>query len=295
MFEFYIYMRTNSIHYSSNNTYFKPFDKTDLSFSAMKSSQFNGVDYYSMRKLKAPIEKFNSLSDFYKWALVKIKTDFVGKEFPARTKATADTRQDIINQWLQGTLVNTKQYTYAFVLSILKDITKMLKSNNDDLPLIFNEHALNKTSENIKAKISENKNLKLSFISLYKKNLLDLVPILKRDNPKEWVVIKSIPNDPLNYEDNVTRLQMLSHRTWCTKTSTARMHLMYGDIHILLENNEPHLAVRFFDNEIDEIQGVGNRGIAKKDIPLIEEYIAKNGYVLSENVSDEINKLKAKK
>ena len=122
---------------------------------------------------------------------------------------------------------------------------------------------------------TENKNLKLSFINLYKKNLLEIVPVLKHDNPKEWVVIKSISNDPLNYEDNATQLQILSHRTWCTKTSTAKMHLMYGDIHILLENSKPRLAVRFFDNEIDEIQGLGNRGIAKKDIPLIEEYSAK--------------------
>ena len=98
----------------------------------------------------------------------------------------------------------------------------------------------------------------------------------------------------LNYEDNITRLQLLSHRSWCTKTSTARMHLMYGDIHILLEKGEPRVALRFFEDVIDEVQSVGNRGINLKDIPVVEEYVKTNGFELSENVQREINKLKQK-
>ena len=294
MFGFYTYMQINSVQYKSHNTYKMPFNNGNKAFSAMKSSQFQGLDYFSVRKLKAPIEKFDSLSDFYKWALAKIKTDFAGKEYPARTDSIANSRQDIINQWMYGTLVNARQYSYAFILAILKDITKMLKPNNDDLPLIFNKRALLETSQDITAEIENNKNSTLSFMNINKKNLLNLIPSFNSNEPQKWVVIKSVPNDPLNYDDNVTRLQLLSHRTWCTKTSTAMMHLMYGDIHILLENNEPRLAIRFFGDQIEEIQGVGNRGVVKKDIPIIEEYVARNGYILGEDVSREINKLKGK-
>ena len=69
---------------------------------------------------------------------------------------------------------------------------------------------------------------------------------------------------------------------------------MYGDIHILLEKGEPRVALRFFEDVIDEVQSVGNRGINLKDIPVVEEYVKTNGFELSENVQREINKLKQK-
>ncbi len=263
-------------------------------FSAMKASAFSGIDYFCMRKLKAPIEKFNTRNDFQRWALEKLKNKFLEAEYGGRGKNTKVERKDIMNQWLQGMLTNTRKYTYAFALVALQNIVHALKPDNDDLPVVYNDNALTRTMEEISGKIGQNKDASISFRNIYKKHLLSLLPQTRNKDNENWVVINSIPHDPRNYEDNITRLQLLSHRSWCTKTSTARMHLMYGDIHILLEKGEPRVALRFFEDVIDEVQSVGNRGINLKDIPVVEEYVKTNGFELSENVQREINKLKQK-
>lgn len=287
MFKFYISMQITKINLHSPD-----YKSGTPSFSAMKASAFNGVDYYCMRKLKAPIEKFNTLRDFQLWAFEQLKNKFRGVEYGGRGKNTAVERKDIINQWLQGMLTNTQKYSYAFALVALQNIIHTLKPDNDDLPVIYNDNALTKTHNEISDKISFHKDTSVSFRNIYKKHLLSLLPQIKNNKDENWVVIHSIPNDPQNYEDNITRLQLLSHRSWCTKTSTARMHLMYGDIHIMLEKGEPRIALRFFEDEINEIQSIGNRGINPKDIPVIEKYIDINGFRLSANIKHEIETLK---
>lgn len=288
MFGFYTGMRINGIE-----TY-KVKNMSNPAFSSMKASAFNGIDYFCMRKLKAPIEKFNTRNDFQRWALEKLKNKFLEAEYGGRGKNTKVERKDIMNQWLQGMLTNTRKYTYAFALVALQNIVHALKPDNDDLPVVYNDNALTRTMEEISGKIGQNKDASISFRNIYKKHLLSLLPQTRNKDNENWVVINSIPHDPRNYEDNITRLQLLSHRSWCTKTSTARMHLMYGDIHILLEKGEPRVALRFFEDVIDEVQSVGNRGINLKDIPVVEEYVKTNGFELSENVQREINKLKQK-
>ena len=143
--------------------------------------------------------------------------------------------------------------------------------------------------------MEQNKDASISFRNIYKKHLLSLLPQTKNKDDENWVIIKSIPHDPKHYEDNITRLQLLSHRSWCTKTSTARMHLMYGDIHILLEKGQPRVALRFFDDVVDEVQSIGNRGINPKDIDIVEKYVETNGFKLSENVLNEISTRRQKK
>ena len=288
MFGFNTNMRIQNVTFKTLNTPDNP------AFSAMKASDFCGVDYFCMRKLKAPIEKFNTKTDFQRWALERLKNRFLEAEFGGRGKNTKIERKDIINQWLQGMLTNTRKYTYAFALVVLQNIIHGLKPDNDDLPVIYNDNALTKTLDEIHDTVLNNKEAPISFKNTYKKHLLSLLPQMKNKSDENWIIINSIPNDPLHYEDNITRLQLLSHRSWCTKTSNARMHLMYGDIHILLEKGQPRVALRFFEDEIDEIQSIGNRGISAKDVPVVEEYINKNGYKLSKDVLREINDLKQK-
>ena len=289
MFGFYTGMRINRTEiYQVKST-------SNPAFSSMKASAFKGMDYFCMRKLKAPIEKFDALKDFQRWALERLKNKFLEAEYGGRGKNTGVERKDIMNQWLQGMLTNTRKYTYAFALVVLQNIIHGLKPDNDDLPVIYNDNALTKTMEEISGKVEQNKDASISFRNIYKKHLLSLLPQTKNKDDENWVIIKSIPHDPKHYEDNITRLQLLSHRSWCTKTSTARMHLMYGDIHILLEKGQPRVALRFFDDVVDEVQSIGNRGINPKDIDVVEKYVETNGFKLSENVLNEISTRRQKK
>ena len=53
-----------SNHYQAKNQ--------NPNFTAMKKSQFSGLDFFIVEKFKAPIEKFNTNKDFQTWA----KTQF---------------------------------------------------------------------------------------------------------------------------------------------------------------------------------------------------------------------------
>lgn len=291
MFGFNIVMRVNNIQSQSLNS---TINYSNPAFLAMKASGFSGIDYFCMRKLKAPIEKFDTLKDFQRWALERIKNKFLEAEYGGRGKNTKIERKDIINQWLQGMLANTKKYTYAFALVVLQNIIHGLKPDNDDLPVIYNDNALTETLKEISGKVEQNKDEPVSFRNIYKKHLLSLLPQTTNKDDENWVIIKSIPHDPRHYEDNITRLQLLSHRSWCTKTSNARTHLLYGDIHILLEKGQPRVALRFFEDTIDEIQSIGNRGINPKDVQVIEKYVNANGYTLNKDILLEISRLKQK-
>ena len=102
-------------------------------------------------------------------------------------------------------------------------------------------------------------------------------------------VIESLTNNPRNYEKNVTKLQVLSHRSWCTKAPYASTLLMYANFHLLMENGKPKAIIRVMeDGVVEEIQSIGNRGPIKEDLPAIEEYIQQQKFTLDENTRHSI-------
>ena len=256
-------------------------------FAAMKSSQFKGVDYICMRKLKAPIEKFNTQKDFQRWALNEIRTK--NYKFPARTEKFDKLRNDLLNKWLQ-IFCWQPQYPFAFALVFINEICKNLKPDNDDIPEIYNPTALQKTYEEIQTK---NNDTQFRFLDIYKNHLGN---ILEGNSIPEngWLKIPSLNNDVNNYEKNVTKLQVLSHRTWCTKTPYASMQLMYADFHLLLQDKKPRAIIRVMDdNVVEEIQSIGNHGPTLEDLPLIETYINENKFLLHPNVKNMIEWVKS--
>ena len=256
-------------------------------FVAMKSSQFKGVDYICMRKLKAPIEKFDTIKDFQRWALGEIRAK--NYNYPARTEKFDKLRNDLLNKWLQ-VFCWQPQYPFAFALVFINEICKNLKPDNDDIPEIYNQTALKKTYDEIQTKDNDTQ---FRFLDIYKNHLGD---ILEGNSIPDngWLIIPSLNNDEINYERNVTKLQVLSHRTWCTKTPYASMQLMYADFHLLLQDKKTRAIIRVMeDNVVEEIQSIGNHGPTLEDLPLIEAYISENNFVLHPNVQKMIEWVKS--
>ena len=271
-------MRVSSI--DNNRKYVNP------TFNAMKASQFKGVDYICMRKLKAPIEKFDTLRDFQMWAFSKIKEK--SYNFPARTDKVELLRKDMLSKWVQAFCFDRK-YPMAFLLVMLNEFCKELKPTNDDIPQVYNPTALKNTYEEIQTK---GDNVQFRFTDVYNKHLKN---ILDTDSLPEngWFVIKSLANDCKNYEKNTTMLQVLSHRTWCTKSPYAATHLMYADFHLLMKEGKTQAIIRVMDdNVVEEIQSIGNHGPLLEDLPAIEEYISEQGFKLNPNIVNMLNWVK---
>ena len=264
------------------------------SFSAMKAHDFKGADYVCMRKLKnVPIEQFNSRADFINWSIEKIK-EYCHPSFsmPARTAEVTQTRKLLINQWIKELLTHTSEFPIPFSLVMIKDIIKNLKPNNDAYPMVFNFKAAKATLAELATK---EKDPYVDASKIYSKHLLNMFLDKSNNGQKRWHVMKSLTHDPVNYENNATKVQLLSHHTWCSANATAKTHLIYGDIHILEEKNSPRVAIRFMDDVIDEIQSVGNKGIIPEDLGVVVDYISKNKFKVSESIQKQIDKLSSAK
>ena len=256
-------------------------------FNAMKASQFKGVDYVCMRKLKAPIEKFDTLNDFQRWAFEKIKTK--SYNFPARTEKVENLRKDLIAKWIQQFCFD-RRYPFGFALVMLNELCKELKTTNDDIPQILNTTALKNTYDEIKDKDGT---VQFKFLDVYNKHLKNVFD--EKSVPENgWLIINSLSNDYKNYDRNTTKLQVLSHRSWCTKSPYAATHLMYADFHLLMRAGKPQAILRVMeDGVVEEIQSIGNNGPIPEDLPAIEKYIGENKLVLHPNVVEIINQVKS--
>ena len=256
-------------------------------FNAMKASQFKGVDYICMRKLKAPIEKFDSIRDFQKWAFDEIKTK--SYNYPARTEKVELLRKDMLSKWVSSFCFDRK-YPIAFLFVMLKEFCKNLKPTNDDIPPVYNPTALKNTFEEIKTK---GEDVQFRFTDVYNKHLKSIFNSVKIPE-NGWMVIKSLTNDCQNYERNCTMLQVLSHRSWCTKSPYASTHLLYADFHLLMQEGKPQAIIRVGDDDVvEEIQSIGNLGPLPDDLPAIEKYIHENKLSLHSDVVEMIKSVKS--
>jgi len=260
-----------------------------VSFGAMKKSQFSGIDFAVVEKFKAPIETFNSVSDFEKWA----KEQFVEccGEHPGRKKSVTYQRQKMVDNW-SYLLNNSCGYTPAERYLIINGVTRDLKPNNDAICPAIDRETLNKTMAELKEKLSKNERLLFSFSEMYKKNLKDkyMECMNVSKDTTGWIVIPSKENDPENFRRNVQTLQSLSAHEWCTKHGGADYYLNEGDMHIYMENGKPKLAIRFTDDVIDEINGeLNDRVIPKEYIGILDDYIKTNDFLMMERPENDLN------
>ncbi len=180
-------------------------------------------------------------------------------------------------------------------------ITSELKENNRHIPVPFDAKALAQTVEDFEAIPAISRRVRCaspSFLEMYTHRLRDNVLLEKglSNNNSVWVKIPGIKKDPVNKEKNISTLETLSCRNWCTRSSVdkAEAALEEGNFYIYLErdkkNNlwQPLVGMASYQNKIDQIQGIENNNV----IPLnqlenIKSFIKENGLKCQSGISDE--------
>ena len=258
-----------------------------VNFSAMKKSQFKGIDFAVVEKFKAPIEKFDTISDLHKWAESKCNR-IVNADYGGRTIDVKFDRICQINDW-DSYLNDPKLYSSTEQLVILNGITRGLKPKNETICPVFNKQVLDKTLTGIKSELSKDKEYQFNFGQMYRTNLREMYSKLGETDPDstKWIVIPSKRNDPEHFEENIKKLQSLSCHEWCTKYGGAKMYLNDGDIHIYLENGNPKLVIRFDEDIIKEVNSEHNDYIIPdKYLKMMNDYIKDNDYLTTERVDN---------
>lgn len=265
----------NVCGYQSNNSYAP-------SFGAMKKSMFKGIDLAVVEKFKAPIEKFDTNADLQHWA--ESKFDLVcHHDYGGRTMSTSYQRQNAVEEWQSA--LNRGSYSPTERYLIINGVTKGLKPNEDTMCMAHNKSVLDDTLTELKNKLEDNPKEQFDFGKMYKSHLRQLYSAGEKidENTTKWVVIPSKINDAENFNDNVKRLQSLSHDNWCTKEKGADLYLRDGDFHIYFEKGKPKIALRFVDDEIREIQGVNNDRIIQPEyIEIMEKHLKDNNLYLGD-------------
>lgn len=276
------------------------------SFKAMKKSQFTGINHAVVEKFKAPIEKFDTMSDFQSWAQGLVN-NIKESNFGGRYAEVVAQRTAMLKEWVNYVTKENEAYTPAIALLILAAITKSLKPNNDDIPPTLNKGVLSDCVSEIDKNSSVNPKYSFNFNKMYqtklKASLLNTARVT--DNTTGWIEIPSKTNDPDNFESNVEKLKALSHKNWCTKSFNAENYLSEGDFHIYMENGVPKLGVRFDGDKVEEIQGeLNNSKIPIAYLDTVKEHIAQEKLSLSnemeeaisdrEKIVDEVSKIKEK-
>lgn len=248
--------RDKSISYNTRVTKLAPLKHDTISFRAMKKSQFAGINHAIVEKFKAPIEKFNTQSDFQNWASNTAK-NIMSKNYGGRQAETVEQRKYMLKEWTDYVFNENTAYTGAIGLLILNAVTKNLKPDNDKIPPVLNKGILADCISEIDRNASSDNQYQFDLRKMYETKLGALY--LENSNVSTdktgWVVIPSKSNDPEHFEENVEKLKALSHKNWCTKSFNAEPYLSDGDFHVYLENGQPKLGVRFIGAKIGEIQG----------------------------------------
>lgn len=251
-------------------------------FTAVKKSQFNGIDYAVVEKFKPPIEKFNSCEDLQTWAEEKCR-DIIHSDLGGRNKEIYFQRREELLNW--GKNLNYENKTNSEKLFVLSGITKHLNQNDDTYVPVYDEIVLKKSLEEIKLLTKDKKNPHLSFNEIYRKNLIDSVILNENSNLENiWVHIPSKKENRNDYKDNIKKLQIISSQHWCTKSEHAKDFLRDCDFDIYLENRSPKLAIKSEEGYIIEIEDeLNSRKVPSDYKKIIKNYIKERDMVLSES------------
>lgn len=270
---------------SRNNKTFRPTIQRNgkQNFCALKKSALKSFDLECVNRFKAPIETFNSIEHLHKWATNKLKDTLKPAKYRAEDYVITAERIDILETW-ENFLTKDKDYKNNPTLSLIiaDGITHNLSNTNKDIPPILYPKALLETIRQIRKNMSEIKGYSFNFEKTYtanlRKNVAKDINSITNSNETKWVKIPSADNDNANFDMNVEKLKILSHRTWCTKFTHARPYLSAGDMYIYLEKGQPKVCIRMINDSIDEIQGKKNNGqIPLDEIDNVIELINKEG------------------
>ena len=270
-------------------------NKGKIVFGAMKKSAFKGFDLECVNRFKAPIETFNSIDNLHKWAKNKLRDTLKPAKYRVEDCVITAERMDILEAW-GSFFTRDKAYKNNPTLSLIiaDGITHNLNNTNKDIPPILYPKALIETVRQIRKNMSEVKGYSFNFEKIYsanlRKNVMKDVELVANSNETKWIKIPSADNDDKNFDMNVEKLRILSHRTWCTKFTHARPYLSAGDMYIYLEKGQPKICIRMINDSIDEIQGKKNNGqVPLDEIENVIEFINKEGLdyrLIQKNIKD---------
>lgn len=260
----------------------------NVSFTAMKKSQFSGIDFSVVEKLKAPIERFNTIEDFQNWAGGKYH-ELIKSDFGGLSDAVANQRHSMSKEW-NYMLSDGDKFSPAERLLIFNGISKDLKPNDNTYMPAYNRIVLDKTMSEVHDKLSADKKSLFNFGEMYKANMKDYYAKEITEDYTGWVIIPSRINDRENFDTNVRKLQSISGAHWCTKSTHAKPYLAEGDFHIYFENGSPKIAMRFDNDVVVEFQGESNDDrLVPKYFNILEKYVEKNDLCLKDKAEKEFD------
>ncbi len=264
-----------------------------VSFGALKKSHFSGINLSIVERFKAPIEKFNSIADFYEWSAKNVEK-VTGKDLHGRKEFITTRRNAIFREWYEHVTNKNEGYTPAEQHFILDSITSDLKPNNDRLPPKLNKSLLAKSLDYVKKELGKDSKQQFNLNKIYQKELISqYVGNTKIDeNLTKWVVIPSLEHDPANFTKNLEMLKECSSNHWCTKTTEGEHYLEKGDFHIYIENGKPKLVLRLQGGVVKEIRDAAGNGVSVPYFDLIEKRINENSLKLSEQMDLDVKAAK---
>ena len=179
-------------------------------------------------------------------------------------------------------------------------VTSELKENNRHIPVPFNVKALAQTVEDFESIPALSRKVRCaspSFLEMYTHRLRDNLLVQKGVSTENstWIKVPSIKKNPKDKEKNISDLETLSCKNWCTRSSVdkAEAALEEGDFYIYLErdkNNlwQPLIGMASYQNKIDQIQGVENNNIIPlSQIDNVVNFIKEKGLKCQSGIIDE--------
>ena len=197
-------------------------------------------------------------------------------------------------------LIAKLQKNPSLKLVIWNAVRSELKDSNRHIPVPFNEKALLETIQGFEKIGPKDRAVRCTsptFLEMYthrlRDNLLTELGVSTKSN--FWVKIPSIKHDPANRAKNIEKLEILSCRNWCTRSSVdkAEAALQDGDFYIYLQRNkqnlwEPLVGMTTARGKIDQIQGIENNNIVPLNLLYeIKSYISANNIRCHSAIVDE--------
>lgn len=260
------------------NTIFSYFAKADVQKIKWKSYIPNEVREFSI----------NKINDARKSRLAQWK-DFL--ENPEKLNSSYSKYQKLVKK-VDG--------NKSLKLVIWDAVTSEIKDSNRHIPVPFDEQALYETIkdfENVEPKLRAVRCAKPSFLDIYTHRLRDnlLMEMNLSHNTEVWVKIPSIKHNKIDKEKNISALEILSYKNWCTRSSVDKAEdaLKDGDFYIYLCRDssniwQPQAAMTTYRGEIDQIQGIENNNIIPINLlDKIKSYISSQHLTCRSGVLDE--------
>ena len=197
-------------------------------------------------------------------------------------------------------LANSVSKRKALKFVIWNAVTSELKDNNRHIPVPFNAKALNETLEDFESIPAKSRKIRCaspSFLEMYTHRLRDNLLVEKGVSTENnvWIKIPTVKNNLKSKDKNISDLETLSCKNWCTRSSVdkAEAALEEGDFYIYLErdkNNlwQPLIGMASHRTKIDQIQGIENNNIIPlNQVENVANFIKEKGLKCQSGIVDE--------